>query len=93
MLVDEFLKVLLILKEQLLFGTGLLKHSHIEYVAVLAPVLIAWRRTVLLLFREHVPQTMKLLYRFLGRRTAITVLRPLLRLVHLLYFLARAIGK
>lgn len=40
LLVNKLLELLLVLQKNLLIGTGLLEHSHVKNVAVLAPILV-----------------------------------------------------
>lgn len=66
LLVNELLKLLLVLQGLLLLRICLFEQSKVENVAVLALALIAWWRLYLLFFSDHILQTMKLLYSFLG---------------------------
>jgi hypothetical protein len=61
LLVNKFLKFLLVLKYQLLFGASFLKHGHVKDMAVVTPVLVARWCTDLMLFCKHVLETVQLL--------------------------------
>lgn len=88
MLIDRFLKLLLILQKKLLLRTCLLEHGHVEDVAVLAPIFVAWWCLNLMLLVQHVFQTVKLLESFFC-----VILSPVLTLILFLDFFARATRK
>lgn len=88
LLIDRFLKLLLILQKKLLLRTCLLEHGHVEDVAVLAPIFVAWWCLNLMLLVQHVFQTVKLLESFFC-----VILSPVLTLILFLDFFARATRK
>lgn len=87
LLVNELLKLFLVLQSLLLLRVCLLENCQVQNVAIVAAILVARWRPYFMFFVEHVLKTVKLLYGFLR-----IILHRLKSFVLLLDLVARSGG-